>query len=187
MARSDPPAGAGLSRPRHPRMGNARHGPVLFHFGRLDESERRGSAVFRQMGVGGLGDGCAMERGAGAGILYAVAGKGDGDPLATGVLNPRTGEDEPGFRMAYEPAWLAGQIATIYLPWLFASLLTKIRLTRFKWLEIILLGFAYCSCSQPTHAADCSRQALHWSSHFSSRAAMKCVERGIGSFNAIGC
>ncbi len=44
--------------------------------------------------------------------------------------------------MAYEPAWLAGQIATVYLPWLFASLLTGVRLTRFKWLEIILLGFA---------------------------------------------
>jgi O-antigen ligase len=43
--------------------------------------------------------------------------------------------------MAYEPAWLAGQIATVYLPWLFASLLTRIRLTRFKWLEVILLGF----------------------------------------------
>lgn len=45
--------------------------------------------------------------------------------------------------MAYEPAWLAGQIATIYLPWLFAALLTKIRVTRFKWLEIILFGFAW--------------------------------------------
>lgn len=44
--------------------------------------------------------------------------------------------------MAYEPAWLAGQIATVYLPWLFASLLTGVRLTRFRWLEIILLGFA---------------------------------------------
>ncbi|MCC6568666.1 MAG: O-antigen ligase family protein, partial [Anaerolineales bacterium] len=44
--------------------------------------------------------------------------------------------------MAYEPAWLAGQIATVYLPWLFASLLTGVRVTRFKWLEIILLGFA---------------------------------------------
>jgi O-antigen ligase len=44
--------------------------------------------------------------------------------------------------MAYEPAWLAGQIATVYLPWLFAALLTRIRLTRFKWLEIILFGFA---------------------------------------------
>lgn len=44
--------------------------------------------------------------------------------------------------MAYEPAWLAGQIATIYLPWLFAALLTKIRVTRFKWLEISLLGLA---------------------------------------------
>ena len=44
--------------------------------------------------------------------------------------------------MAYEPAWLAGQIATVYLPWLFASLLTGIRVTRFKWLEIVLLVFA---------------------------------------------
>ncbi|HEX5808307.1 MAG TPA: O-antigen ligase family protein, partial [Anaerolineales bacterium] len=44
--------------------------------------------------------------------------------------------------MAYEPAWLAGQIATVYLPWLFAALLTRLRLTRFKWLEAVLLGFA---------------------------------------------
>jgi O-antigen ligase len=44
--------------------------------------------------------------------------------------------------LAYEPAWLAGQIATVYLPWLFASLLTRLRVTRFKWLEMILLGFA---------------------------------------------
>ena len=44
--------------------------------------------------------------------------------------------------MAYEPAWLAGQIATVYLPWLFASLLTRVRLTRFRWLELALLAFA---------------------------------------------
>ena len=44
--------------------------------------------------------------------------------------------------MAYEPAWLAGEIATIYLPWLFASLLTRVRMTRFKWLELVLLVFA---------------------------------------------
>lgn len=42
--------------------------------------------------------------------------------------------------MAYEPAWLAGQITTIYLPWLVAALLTKVRVTRFKWIEIVLLG-----------------------------------------------
>ena len=41
--------------------------------------------------------------------------------------------------MAYEPAWLAGEIATIYLPWLFASLLTRVRVTRFKWFELVLL------------------------------------------------
>lgn len=44
--------------------------------------------------------------------------------------------------MAYEPAWLAGQIATVYLPWLFAALLTNVRMTRFKWLEIILVAIA---------------------------------------------
>ena len=44
--------------------------------------------------------------------------------------------------MAYEPAWLAGQIVTMYLPFLFASLLTRVRVTRFKWLEMVLLGFA---------------------------------------------
>jgi hypothetical protein len=44
--------------------------------------------------------------------------------------------------MAYEPAWLAGQIVTVYMPLFFASLLTRLRVTRFKWLEITLLGFA---------------------------------------------
>ena len=44
--------------------------------------------------------------------------------------------------LAYEPAWLAGQIGTVYLPWLFAAVLTKIHFTRFKWLEALLLGLA---------------------------------------------
>ena len=46
--------------------------------------------------------------------------------------------------LAYEPSWLAGQLAALYIPWLFASLLVRYRLSRFKWLEPILLlgGFA---------------------------------------------
>ena len=44
--------------------------------------------------------------------------------------------------LAYEPAWLAGQIATVYLPWLFAAVLTKTRFTRLKWLEALLLGLS---------------------------------------------
>ena len=44
--------------------------------------------------------------------------------------------------LAYEPAWLAGQIATVYLPWLFAALLTKTHFTRFKWLEALLIGLS---------------------------------------------
>jgi O-antigen ligase len=44
--------------------------------------------------------------------------------------------------LAYEPAWLAGQIATVYLPWLFAAVLTKTHMTRFKGLEALLLGLS---------------------------------------------
>ncbi len=43
---------------------------------------------------------------------------------------------------AYEPAWLAGQLATIFIPFLFASILTNFRLTRLKWLEPVLLAFS---------------------------------------------
>ncbi len=41
--------------------------------------------------------------------------------------------------MAYEPSWLAGQISTVYMPWLFAAVITGVRLTRLKWLEPALL------------------------------------------------
>jgi hypothetical protein len=44
--------------------------------------------------------------------------------------------------LAYEPAWLAGQIVTLYLPILFAALVTKTRLTRTKWLEPVLLALS---------------------------------------------
>lgn len=43
---------------------------------------------------------------------------------------------------AYEPAWLAGQLATIFIPFLFASILTNFHVTRFKWLEPVLLAFS---------------------------------------------
>jgi O-antigen ligase len=44
--------------------------------------------------------------------------------------------------LAYEPAWLAGQLATIFIPFLFAAVLTNFRLTRFKWLEPVLLALS---------------------------------------------
>ena len=44
--------------------------------------------------------------------------------------------------LAYEPAWLAGQIATVYLPWLFAAVVARVNITRFKWLEAVLLGLS---------------------------------------------
>ncbi len=40
---------------------------------------------------------------------------------------------------AFEPSWLAGQITTLYLPWLVAAILTRYRLSKFRWLEPILL------------------------------------------------
>lgn len=46
----------------------------------------------------------------------------------------------PGF--ALEPSWLAGQLATLYLPWIFASLLVGYRVTRHRWLEFVLFGMA---------------------------------------------
>ncbi len=42
--------------------------------------------------------------------------------------------------MAYEPSWLAGQIATIYMPILFSSLLMKTRFTTKPWFESALLA-----------------------------------------------
>jgi O-antigen ligase len=45
--------------------------------------------------------------------------------------------------LAYEPAWLAGQFATIFFPWLFASVLTNYHVTKFKWLEIVLLIISF--------------------------------------------
>ena len=42
--------------------------------------------------------------------------------------------------MAYEPSWLAGQIATVYLPWLLAAALTRVRVFRFRWLEARAAG-----------------------------------------------
>jgi O-antigen ligase len=44
--------------------------------------------------------------------------------------------------LAYEPAWLAGQLATIYIPFLFAATLANFRLTRHKWLEPALLALS---------------------------------------------
>ncbi|MBI2333909.1 MAG: O-antigen ligase family protein [Chloroflexi bacterium] len=44
--------------------------------------------------------------------------------------------------LAYEPAWLAGQLATTFFPFLFAAVLTKYRVTRLSWLEPVLLALS---------------------------------------------
>jgi O-antigen ligase len=44
--------------------------------------------------------------------------------------------------LAYEPAWLAGQLATTFIPILFAALLTNFRISRLKWLEPVLLALS---------------------------------------------
>ena len=40
---------------------------------------------------------------------------------------------------AFEASWLAGQIVTLYFPWLIASLLMRFRVTKYTWLEPLLL------------------------------------------------
>jgi hypothetical protein len=42
--------------------------------------------------------------------------------------------------LAFEPSWLAGQLITLYFPWLFASILKGYHATRFRWLEIFLFS-----------------------------------------------
>lgn len=44
--------------------------------------------------------------------------------------------------LAYEPAWLAGQFATTFIPFLFAAVLTNFRITRLKWLEPVLMALS---------------------------------------------
>lgn len=45
--------------------------------------------------------------------------------------------------LAFEPGWLAGQITTLYMPWLVAALLTRTRLfVRAKWFEPLLFLLA---------------------------------------------
>mgnify|MGYP001129620888 CR=1 FL=1 len=46
---------------------------------------------------------------------------------------------------AFEASWFAGQIVTLYLPWLFASLIARYRATKYKWLEPLLLIGAIAS------------------------------------------
>lgn len=44
--------------------------------------------------------------------------------------------------LAYEPAWLAGQFATTFIPFLFAAVMTNFRISRLKWLEPVLLALS---------------------------------------------
>jgi O-antigen ligase len=46
---------------------------------------------------------------------------------------------------AFEASWFAGQIVTLYLPWLFASLIARYRATKYKWLAPLLLIGAIAS------------------------------------------
>ncbi len=43
---------------------------------------------------------------------------------------------------AYEPSWLANQLATIYLPWLIASLVSGYRVFKRRWIEPVLFAGA---------------------------------------------
>jgi len=43
---------------------------------------------------------------------------------------------------AYEPSWLANQLATIYLPWLAAAIFSGYRVFKKRWIEPVLLAAA---------------------------------------------
>lgn len=40
--------------------------------------------------------------------------------------------------LAYEPSWLADQVVMFYFPWLFAALVTRFRVMKYKWFEPVL-------------------------------------------------
>jgi hypothetical protein len=44
--------------------------------------------------------------------------------------------------LTFEPSWLAGQILTLYLPWLVGSILKNYHISRFRWLEAVLTALA---------------------------------------------
>lgn len=44
--------------------------------------------------------------------------------------------------MAFEASWLAGQIVTLYMPWLVTALLTRYRVFKMKWVEPLLFAIA---------------------------------------------
>lgn len=44
--------------------------------------------------------------------------------------------------LAYEPSWLADQMVGLYMPFLFAAVLTRSSLTRWRWLEPLLLALS---------------------------------------------
>ena len=46
---------------------------------------------------------------------------------------------------AFEASWFAGQLVTLYIPWLFAAILARFRVTKYKWLEPLLLLGAIAS------------------------------------------
>ena len=46
--------------------------------------------------------------------------------------------------MAFEASWLAGQIATLYMPWLAAALLTRYRIFKQRWMDPLLFLAALC-------------------------------------------
>ncbi len=46
---------------------------------------------------------------------------------------------------AFEASWLAGQLVTLYIPWLFASLITRFRISKNAWIEPLLFIGAIAS------------------------------------------
>ena len=93
-----PHARTGCDRSRCPRLGNRLYRHCFLHHCRLDESERRRSALFHQMAVRRFYHRCFMERAAGCDVLSAHFSQAAGHPLAARLFHCANLSGRIGFR-----------------------------------------------------------------------------------------
>ncbi len=112
-------------------------GLVFFPRRRVDEPRRRSTQILLEVAVGGMVLHMVWGGMQAVGLQLGLRGELNEIQTLFSIRGLPRNRRIAGF--AYEPSWLAGQLAALYLPWLFASLLARYRLTKFKWLEVVLL------------------------------------------------
>ena len=94
------------------------------------------------MDIRGLMPQPCMERITSRYLLHQTARQRNGHALAARFSMRELVRTNRISGLAFEPAWLAGQLATVFFPFLFASILTNFRLTSQRWLEPALLALS---------------------------------------------